>query len=529
MKNENKAEKTRHVLEQGKRLSVSMLWELQRRYFTEQGPKAWGGGAVPYYITSNPFIANAYARVVLAYLRDAIALGADLSQPFYLAELGTGSGRFSFYFLRALLPLLSRIRPEAPKICYVMTDFVEKTIEFWEQHEALRPFVEEGVLDFALFDATNDREIKLRNAKVTLGQKPLANPLIVLANYFFDGLPQDAFFLSQGELLEGLVSLASTTPEPDPLDPSLLSRVSLRYEKRAVQAAGYYQDETLNRLLADYEQHFSHMALRFPIVSFRCCEVLRRISGGRLLLLTSDKGYIDEDTLTALRAPRIAVHGSFSMGVNYHALRRYFQLLDGEALHGGHPHEHLTTLAFLLGDTQQLHQTKEAFDDYIGSIGPDEFFSLKRALEHDPDALPLSSLLALLRLGGDDSWLVCHYQSQLIDKVKVATDAERKEISQLLDRAWDGYYHIAESTDFPFSAGMILYEMGLYAQAQTFFERSLRLYGTDANTYYNIGLCHHQEQRPKEAIVFIEKATRLQPEHKAAKDMLAELKAGKKK
>jgi tetratricopeptide (TPR) repeat protein len=529
MKNENKAEKTRHVLEQGKRLSESMLWELQRRYFTEQGPKAWGGGAVPYYITSNPFIANAYARVVLAYLRDSIALGADLSQPFYITELGTGSGRFSFCFLRALLPLLSRIRPTAPKICYVMTDFVEKTIEFWEQHEALRPFVEAGVLDFALFDATNDKEIKLRNSEVTLGKKPLANPLIVLANYFFDGLPQDAFFLSQGELLEGLVSLSSSSVEPDPLDPSLLSRVSLRYDKRPIRAEGYYQDQTLNRLLADYQKSFSQMALRFPIVSFGCCEVLRKMSGGRLLLLTSDKGYIDEEVLMALRAPRIAVHGSFSMGVNYHAIRRYFQLLDGEALHGGHPHEHLTTLAFLLGDTQHLHQTKEAFEDYIANIGPDEFFSLKRALEHDPDALPLSSLLALLRLGGDDSWLICHYQSQLIDKVKVATDIERKEISQLLERAWDGYYHIAEGTDFPFAAGMILYEMSLHSQALEFFGRSLKLYGIDANTYYNIGLCHYQEQRPKEAIVFIEKATKLQPEHKAAKDMLAELKAGKKK
>jgi tetratricopeptide (TPR) repeat protein len=529
MKNENKPDKNRHILEQGRRLSDSMLWELQRRYFTEEGPKAWGGGAVPYYITSNPFIANAYARVVLSYLRDAIALGADLSEPFYIAELGTGSGRFSFCFLRALLPLLARIRPQAPTICYVMTDFVEKTIEFWEQHQALRPFVEEGVLDFALFDATNDKEIKLRNSKVTLGQKPLANPFVVLANYFFDGLPQDAFFLSQGELLEGLVSLSSSSSEPDPLDPSLLARVALRYEKRSVKAEGYYQDQTLNRLLAYYQQSFPHMALRFPIVSFGCCEVLRKISGGRLLLLTSDKGYIDEEVLTALRAPRIAVHGSFSMGVNYHAIRRYFQLLGGEALHGGHPHEHLTTLAFLLGDTQQLHQTKEAFEDHIANIGPDEFFSLKRALEHDPDALPLSSLLALLRLGGDDSWLVCHYQPQLIEKVKVATEVERKEISQLLDRAWDGYYHIGEGTDFPFGAGMILYEMGLYTQALVFFERSLGLYGIDANTYYNIGLCHYQEQRPKEAFVFIEKATRLQPEHKAAKDMLIELKEGKKK
>jgi hypothetical protein len=43
------------IIEQDQRLSHSMLWELQREFFARQG-------TVPHYITSNPFIANAYAQ-----------------------------------------------------------------------------------------------------------------------------------------------------------------------------------------------------------------------------------------------------------------------------------------------------------------------------------------------------------------------------------------------------------------------------------------------------------------------------------
>jgi hypothetical protein len=50
------------IIEQDQRLSHSMLWELQREFFARQGVEAWRQGAVPHYITSNPFIASAYAQ-----------------------------------------------------------------------------------------------------------------------------------------------------------------------------------------------------------------------------------------------------------------------------------------------------------------------------------------------------------------------------------------------------------------------------------------------------------------------------------
>jgi len=57
------------IIEQNKALSESAIWEMQRQYFHKEGIHAWVN-QVPFYITSNPFIANVYARIVLGFIRD---------------------------------------------------------------------------------------------------------------------------------------------------------------------------------------------------------------------------------------------------------------------------------------------------------------------------------------------------------------------------------------------------------------------------------------------------------------------------
>ena len=78
------------VLEAGARLSTSMLWQLQRDVYNSQGVQAWNTGSVPQSITTSPYTARAYARIVLGYLRDVDAQ-LDSSQPVYILELGAGS------------------------------------------------------------------------------------------------------------------------------------------------------------------------------------------------------------------------------------------------------------------------------------------------------------------------------------------------------------------------------------------------------------------------------------------------------
>ena len=59
-----------HVLEPDTLLSRSMVWGLQRTFYTDQGVAAWSQSRVPQSVTTSPNIAGAYARIALGFLHD---------------------------------------------------------------------------------------------------------------------------------------------------------------------------------------------------------------------------------------------------------------------------------------------------------------------------------------------------------------------------------------------------------------------------------------------------------------------------
>ncbi|MFG6100247.1 hypothetical protein SPB21_33715 [Leptothoe sp. ISB3NOV94-8A] len=122
---------------QSHRLSQSNLWKIQRQFFEQQGVKAWNKGTVPHYITSNPFIANAYGKVVYGFLQDWY--GSNLSnnktpgipaQPACIIELGAGSGRFAYHFLKKFFDFFRRSPLKTIPIKYVLTDFSDRNLNF---------------------------------------------------------------------------------------------------------------------------------------------------------------------------------------------------------------------------------------------------------------------------------------------------------------------------------------------------------------------------------------------------------------
>ena len=52
------------------RFSEAPIWNIQRKYYEEEGTKAWNNDQVPQYITSNPMIAAAYAEMIFGFLQD---------------------------------------------------------------------------------------------------------------------------------------------------------------------------------------------------------------------------------------------------------------------------------------------------------------------------------------------------------------------------------------------------------------------------------------------------------------------------
>jgi hypothetical protein len=516
-------ETTTFVLEEKKRLSDSLIWRLQRDFYSQKGEEAWLTGRTPYYVTSNAFIANAYARVIAGFLRDCAGATSNLGPldpkaPVYILEVASGSGKFGFLFLKKLLALKQRIPLLAGlNFRYVMTDLVPANLKAWQSRDRFRPFLEAGVLDFATFDLERDEKITLAHSGETLSVGTLRNPLAVIANYAFDTTAQDAFWIKGGALTESLVTTASTRKEKEGLpDPETLKRVSTRYEQRPVED-DYYEDEAMNRILAAYRTRLGDTSFLFPIGALKGIRTLMAMASGRLLLLSGDKGYTHEDELTVRADPQMALHGGFSMMVNYHAIGLYFRERGGLALHSSSRDKRLKVSAFVAGAPEaMLAETRSAFHQAIDGFGPCEYFTLVTGLRKELPAPSLDVLLGLLRIGEGDPHLISLFSVPLADQAKKAPDPVRRELVRVLEQAWDNFYPMDH--DLPFELGRIYSGLERPLDALRCYLESLRLYKEHPATLFNAGLCLYRLQRPQEALTLMERALRVEEGYGPARE-----------
>ena len=523
------------VLERNQRLSRSLIWGYQRAYYERQGIEAWRQEFIPNFITSNPIIGRAYGQVVLGWMRDWCAASRgpggrlaapEPSQPFYLVELGSGAGRFAYHFLEAFrrMHALSQLRDVGFR--YVMTDLSERNLEFWLSHPRLQPFLEEGLLDIARFDAERDEQLVLRRSGTVLAPGSLGNPLALVANYFFDSISQDAFTVTEdGGLLECLVSVTAPQPEPRLDAPDLLDRVTVSFEDHPVQGAAY-DDPDLDRIVEHYREHLSEATVQIPSTALRCIRRLQRLSGDRLLLLSGDKGQASQEELQE-RWPGIGLtrhSGAFSLMVNFDAIGQYFRNRDGHVLRPVHRHIDLHVGAFLLGQPPDGHgETELAYEEAIERSGPDDYSTLLKCFENALGSMTLEELLATVRWSGWDSGIMMNAFPMLMAQVESASLPLQNEVCWAIQQVWEKSYVLDGEDELAFHLGMLLYAMGRSADALTFFEHSLRLDPDGPGALYNLGLCHVQLRQDAQAKECFERALAVDPGLTQAQEMLAQL------
>ncbi|HEX9018701.1 MAG TPA: SAM-dependent methyltransferase [Anaerolineaceae bacterium] len=479
------------VIETGRRFSHSMLWQLQRKFYEQRGVEAWKKGFVPHYVTNNPTIAAAYARVACAFLQDAMAAGKlDARQPVYLLELGAGSGRLAYHILRQLPAALERSGLKGQRVVYVLADMAERNLEFWRSHPRLQPFFASGQLDLARYDPLTEREIRLERSGATLAAGAVTNPLVVLANYFFCVIPVDIFSVQRGILFEELVELASTDLRLVRDDPALLPGLAVEL-KPSFAAAPYYDDPEIDRLLHDYPAIMGDEYLTFPIAGLTCLRNLNMLAGGPLLALTGDRGYASLDALREQGRPEFSLHGnSLSMMVNFHALGEWVRRRGGERLFTQHRAEGLLAAAFEWGlPAGGDGQVRLAFAQELADGGPDDFFQVKRALEPHYAELSLEQILALLRLSGYDHNIFSGCSPRLLDLAGGCSPTDQERLCEVLDRAWEMYYAIGEPFNLPLAAARIYLAVGHGDKALVCLREAERLYGPSAETSELIRRC----------------------------------------
>ncbi|MBS0624520.1 MAG: SAM-dependent methyltransferase [Verrucomicrobia bacterium] len=279
------------MVEKEIRLSKSLLWHLQKNAYREFGPECWTKKGVPLHVTSNRTIASTYAKIAAHLLKREPQLT--------ILEMGGGSGRFAYLFLNELME-----RWKKP-FRYLLTDLAEKNVAFWKQHPLFQPYLKNNLLELRAYNPLED-------------PPPEPGPFLILANYFFDSIPQDLFQKKRGKLFEGKVSLSIEKPN-DPFN-----GIEAKYSYHPAQMP-YYRKPSWDALLENEPDG----TFLFPVGALETLEKFPEF-----YLLAADKGYRKEKQLSQWKDPQLNLHGTISFPVNFYLLEQFVKMRGGDVIFG---------------------------------------------------------------------------------------------------------------------------------------------------------------------------------------------------
>jgi tetratricopeptide (TPR) repeat protein len=518
-------------------LSGSLIWRRQREFYVQRGMGAWTADRVPQFITNNPFIAEIYADLVFHFLCDCLELdrqgpgGISPQNPLRILELGAGPGKFAYLFLRHLAPLLHAKGLPLETVRYCMTDCAGSVLEAWRANPYLAEFVARGALEFELFEAGND----VNRLFGAVHQSP-SSPLVVIANYVFDSLPQDAFVVIQdgqrgqdGKIFESVVT--TTVPNPTAQTakdnnaapaPAPLRELQLSYQNVALPPERY-ADATWNEILEQYRTRLPTATVLFPSVTLNTLAELAALSDGRILVLAADKGYAHEDALALAQGPpAFEWHAPdcFSLMVNFDAIGKYFRANGGEALLPDKHFSGLNICGFLRGRPgEQFPGVTSAYRQMQAAFGPDDLFTLLAWLNAHMEEMSVAQVLAALRLTHWDPVALMRLFPVLGRQLRNVV-AERADLREAVTRTWANHYPLSRNEDenvLAFQCGVILLELRFFAEAMAMFKTSQQVFRPSAATSYNLGLCAQGLGQSDEALAFMVEACDLDPKFEPAR------------
>ncbi|HKV94339.1 MAG TPA: SAM-dependent methyltransferase [Candidatus Angelobacter sp.] len=512
------------ALETSVPLSHSVIWRLQHDYYVQRGLKAWTEDMVPSYITNNPLIAEIYAGIMAGFLEDCMGPARRDEKvlspecPLRIVELGAGTGKFSFLLLRKLTALLRARRISAETLRYCMADCSEALIAEWQANPSLKTFVEDGVLEF--------KQLQIGAEAAAIPAHWDCAPLVIIANYFFDSLPQDAFMISNGQISESMVTTSAAA------EGTSLSGLQLSFNT-VPALPDRYAEKSWNAILEEYRTRLTAATVYFPTAALALLQRFSSLSDGRMLVLAADKGFTHIEDLELLQGPpTVEFHAGshcFSQVVNFEAISRYYAGKGGEALL---PQKHISSLnicAFLERSGEDgFPITRKAYREVVDGFGPDDLFTLMGWLDAHLHEVSAAQALAILRLTRWDPTALMRLFPVVAPQLRTLV-AERLDLRDAVFSVMANHFPVSRGdNELAFDCGVILLELRFFAEAMEMFTISEQALGPSAATSYNLGLCSAGLGRSEEALAFMVKACDQDPAFAPAQSARARLEGERK-
>jgi len=471
--------------------SESSIWDFNENYYQKAGLGAWQENVVPHQMTSNSMVGKTYASVILGLLRD-LSFKNKTAETVYIVELGAGHGRLAFHILQHLEYLTADLNIKLPPYCYVISDIVADSFPFFLNHPQLKSFFEQGKVDVAYFNATDSETLDLLHSKRSIARQDLDQPLVLVANYFFDSLPTDLFYVKDKNISACMASLECDV-DPETLEEEgLIEHMSIKFFREKVERP-FYEDPIYNEILDEYKNNIKASNIFFPTTGFQCLSNLQKLSKQGVMLLSMDKGYHRLEELEHKETPDLIFHGSFSIWVNYHAFELYCQKKHGKALLPSSASFYSPVVCLLLlPDPEDYKETVASYENHINRFGPDDFNGIKHITYQTISRLNMKNLMALIRLSHYDSTFFTKLLPRIKQLIGHISVVERTRLGETLTQIWNMYFNISEPLDLAYEIGGLFYDLGYYQKALVAFAHSTAQFGDKADVYYNSALCHYQ-------------------------------------
>lgn len=541
-------------------MSDSIIWSEIQKYYQELGPLAWQKDIVPYQITSNKIIAHLYATLINAAILDLyktysrgchedgyisheyIGKPDDIkyehiiqenivkevinqevinNEPIYILELGAGHGKFSFYLCKLLesFNLFNKFN-----IIYIASDISLKNIEHWKHHPQLEKYIKNKQLDFACFDASKDQQIHLMNNNIIIKEGLLQNNLIVIANYIFDTLAQDAFKINDHKLFASSLNLNYKNK-------FCLEKIKYTYSHKLINAENYYENPIFNQILLSYQKDLKDGTFLFPIGALQSINNITKFSRKSTIFLAADKGNADLNDFKTEEEPSMAVHGSISFMLNFDAISRFLKLTQGYSIINPNSYTDLKIAYFINTNNSSNYNFENSLLAFVAKrvlydINPLNLINLCYDNEHVNSLSNLKQVLSILAISKWDPDLFYYLSEQLLEFISAGLKnsdlniEQEHDLEQGLSLVSEYYFKLSKEQDIPFIIGNIYYTLEKFDKAINYFNLSKLDFNPTVEVWYNLSLCYYAKQNMQLARQFALQALEIDSKYQAAKELL---------
>lgn len=509
--------------EEGKRLSESCLWTLTQQFYRESAERAWiqsetekmekDAQPVPFYMTSNPLIASRWAQIVYHYYRSCQK--QNQGSPFTIFELGAGTGRFAYLFVKALLELLPKNSNHPIKI--ILCDLSEEVIAKWRDNPLLKPYFDSGLIDSACVVVDeNFQQITTSSGKKISKDAPLEGAAVFLAGYLFDTLVHEGFWVSKDQCGPLLFDVDDKEKE---CALARLHHAQIDYRRDQESPIDLSGEGELSLLCRHYQKELAQTSTTLdftvPVGALNLCERLQSFAKEGTLILSGDQGYSNMTELLGQTKIEFGRHGTISLPVNYHAYARIASLRGAKTYLSAtarHKFIECVQMKHVLPN-ELLFPLEQEIERVLNTFDVENYWQIVEQIEpKEKSVLSLELYYLLLKLGKADPINFFFWMPSIFEQLEGASNVQRAQWEELFKKIAENFFVIESSeVDLVLNAGALCTQSAMFDAAISFFQRGVLYAPSRAEFHFNLGICFLQKQEKETAALHFMQAEQIDP------------------